>query len=287
MPPYKEKGEKYITLGRNAEGSVVVMQIGVGSHIDRPNDCGAVGGWGTTGELNDNGQKQGRPEKPTTPTATLEQTGGIDTAQTLAGKPMGDARADLDQAADEENQPTDPCRGFLECLKPSNIDQTRLQDITVTASEETKQAARNYGPMFVVPEQQAKNEILKYLAEGDSGAIYITSGNAGAKYGSSSGDLDYGRGKPPGNTAAIIHGHIPGKSDGLVDSLKAGYQGDAQTLLTSTPRPNFTVYEGRIGVHEVVGGVVTFTMVQGSMTSHERTEIQRNLDKQQRFFYAK
>jgi RHS repeat-associated protein len=98
---------------------------------------------------------------------------------------------------------------------------------------------------------------------------------------SSNDDSDEATASVPGDAQAVAHGHVDGRSDGLVDS---GTPGDSQSQTLKRPLPNYTVSEGRVGVHEVVDGRAQFRMVDGQMTPDEERQIQANLNEQQRQF---
>lgn len=71
--------------------------------------------------------------------------------------------------------------------------------------------------------------------------------------------------KPEG-AAAVIHGHIDGRSDGVVSPADAG------PLRSNVP--NGVVSEGRVGVTEIINGRLQFRMLEGTMTSHEWRALQ-------------
>jgi hypothetical protein len=103
-----------------------------------------------------------------------------------------------------------------------------------------------------------------------------------ARTGSSS-TSDNARATPQPGDIAVLHGHIPGQSEGMQDDTRGGRSlGDAQPLTKGLT--NGTVLDNRLGVHEAVNGVLQFRMVDGRMTSTERRDIQRSLNQEQRIF---
>lgn len=58
--------------------------------------------------------------------------------------------------------------------------------------------------------------------------------------------------------------------------------GDSQPLTKGLT--NGTVLGNRLGVHEVVNGTLQFRMIDGTMTSQERRDMQQNLNDEQRIF---
>ena len=89
----------------------------------------------------------------------------------------------------------------------------------------------------------------------------------------------------PSDAAAVIHGHIDNRSEGVVDAKRGA--GDTQSLTLKHPIPNYTVSQGRVGVHEVVGGRAQFRMVDGQLSPSEQKQIQQNLDREQQEFQGK
>jgi len=77
---------------------------------------------------------------------------------------------------------------------------------------------------------------------------------------------------------AVLHGHIDGRTDGLISP------GDAGSLRSGLP--NGVVSLGRVGVTEIVNGRLQFRMLEGKMTPHEVRELQKSLDNQQRQFMS-
>ena len=80
--------------------------------------------------------------------------------------------------------------------------------------------------------------------------------------------------KIPADAEAVIHGHIDGRSDGVISPA------DAAPLRQGLP--NGVVSEGRVGVTEIISGRLQFRMLDGRMTQHESHELQKSLDRQQR-----
>ncbi len=87
---------------------------------------------------------------------------------------------------------------------------------------------------------------------------------------------------PPPGAIAVIHGHITNRSDGMIDDVKG--PGDAQSLTLRKPMPNYTVSEGRVGVHEVVHGRLQFRMLEGTLSKHEIESLKTNLNREQQLF---
>lgn len=78
-----------------------------------------------------------------------------------------------------------------------------------------------------------------------------------------------------------MHGHIEGRSDGLVDDGRG--LGDTQPLKGGLT--NHTIHGTRTGVHEIVEGRLQFRMTEGRMSSSEQRQLQENLNRQQEEFY--
>lgn len=91
----------------------------------------------------------------------------------------------------------------------------------------------------------------------------------------------------PQNAMGVIHGHIDGgsnKSNGMVDApkLNGGY-GDTQSLKVGIPTA--TVSQGQVGWHEINNGQLQFSYPQGAMNGSQETQMQRNLNNQQKLFH--
>ena len=92
----------------------------------------------------------------------------------------------------------------------------------------------------------------------------------------------------PANADFVIHGHIdsgPHKSDGMVDdpSSNGGY-GDTMSLSFANPKPNITVSNGQMGVHQIRNGQLEFRAPASAMTKSQRRKIQNNLNISQELF---
>jgi hypothetical protein len=96
----------------------------------------------------------------------------------------------------------------------------------------------------------------------------------------------------PGIPIFGMHGHIEKRRDGsdgdegMVDELfdSQGY-GDTQSLMTERGSiPMATIYGGKIGWHEMIGGQLIFTMPRDAQTSAQRSALQDHLNKAQKKF---
>lgn len=94
--------------------------------------------------------------------------------------------------------------------------------------------------------------------------------------------------KVPAGAMAVAHGHIesgPNRSNGMVDDPKSnGGYGDMQSLRPGVELPNATVYNGQVGWHELKNGQATFSYPNGAMTSSQASQMQRNLNNEQKLF---
>ena len=92
--------------------------------------------------------------------------------------------------------------------------------------------------------------------------------------------------KPP-NAAWIAHGHLEDANSFVdVPSMAKGF-GDAHSLSSSKPIPNFTLFNGQAGWHDLDNGRLRFTYPSGSMTPAQIEQLQRNLDEEQVRLYRK
>jgi len=111
---------------------------------------------------------------------------------------------------------------------------------------------------FVTPTEEGGQKVE--LAEGSTTRATARTNTASAKV--------------PEGAEAVIHGHIDGRSDGVISPA------DAAPLRHGLA--NGVVSEDRVGVTEVVSGRLQFRMLDGRMTQREARELQKSLDKQQR-----
>ncbi|WCM27195.1 hypothetical protein NDN01_24965 [Sphingomonas sp. QA11] len=157
-------------------------------------------------------------------------------------------------------------------------DLPRLARRTIVATPEMKTAAEaNIGNLKV---NAGEEEILAfgYLMPDGRIEVRVARGKAG--------NLTY-RGRPsgPGKVLFGIHGHPSGDgSDGMVDapSENDGY-GDTDALFKRSI-PMATVYNGKIGWHEMVEGQLIFTAPQEIVSAQQRRSLQGNLDRSQQLF---
>ncbi|MES2452517.1 MAG: hypothetical protein V4610_18350 [Pseudomonadota bacterium] len=157
-------------------------------------------------------------------------------------------------------------------------DVPRLARRTIVATPEMKTAAAvNVGKLKV---NASEKEILAfgYLMPDGRIEVRVARGKPG--------DLTY-RGRPsgPGKVLFGIHGHPSDDgSDGMVDapSKNHGY-GDTDALFKSSI-PMATVYNGKIGWHEMVEGQLIFTAPRGIVSAQQRRSLQNNLDRSQQLF---
>ena len=127
----------------------------------------------------------------------------------------------------------------------------------------------------------ATSEKIGFL-NGDKNGTITYRNPTDARTGSTSTQDNARATKQPGDVA-VIHGHIPGQSQGMQDDPQRGRSlGDSQPLTKGLT--NGTVLGNRLGVHEVVNGTLQFRMIDGTMTSQERRDMQRNLNDEQRIF---
>jgi len=90
----------------------------------------------------------------------------------------------------------------------------------------------------------------------------------------------------PQGAQAVVHGHIdkgPDKSNGMVDDPKSnGGYGDTQALKANLPVA--TISQGQVGWHEINGGQLQFTYPQGALSGSQTTQMQTNLNNEQKLF---
>ena len=153
---------------------------------------------------------------------------------------------------------------------------------TATASAETR-AAVNSGKSTVVV-KSGSNEKLAFAVKGADGKTTVQPASNTKTARTSTGNT--ASATIPQGAVAAVHGHIDGgsdASDGMVDDpgSNGGY-GDTQPLKAGLP--NATVSNGQVGWHEIVNGQLQFTYPGGAMSSSQQSQMQQNLNTEQKLF---
>jgi uncharacterized protein RhaS with RHS repeats len=207
----------------------------------------------------------------------------------LSGDPVGFATggvAYFNRYAYTANDPVNmvdpdgrsPCPGSERntCIQADTFKEERSGGQDVALSPQTEAAA--IAGMGAVAVTSGTTEKLGFVVQDASGNESVSV--AGDATTSSTSTVDSASAGIPEGATAVIHGHIDGRSDGLIDDTRG--LGDAQPLTQGLP--NVTVSEGRSGARELVGGRLQFRMLSGTMTGRERRQLQRNLNRQQKTF---
>lgn len=195
------------------------------------------------------------------------------------------ARETVDATACVANDPvnhTDPTG--MTCDRQGTIctsDVTPRSPTTTVQNTPTMDRAMHDNARSVRVSSSSTTEKIGFI-KGDKNGAEIFRNPSDTMTGSSS-TSDNARATPQPDDIAVLHGHIPGQSEGMQHDTRGGRSlEDAQPLRRGLT--NGTVLENRLGVHEVVNGVLQFRMVDERMTSQERRDMQQNLNQEQRIF---
>ena len=168
----------------------------------------------------------------------------------------------------------DTCPGSTKsgCIRSDSYTDSRTTGQTIRSSERTDRAMVAGKNAVAVREGGTKEKVG--FVKSDSVQVASDATTASRR------GVDSATATIPKGADAVIHGHIDGRSDGVI-SDKRGI-GDAGPLKSGLP--NGVVSEGRVGVTEIVNGRLQFRMIDGTMTPREIREVQRNMDRQQNYF---
>lgn len=156
------------------------------------------------------------------------------------------------------------------CIQADTYDSSRSTGQTSQASTSVGNAMVSQKGVVAVKEGGSVEKIGFVVAtEGGDHKVELASNATTA----STATTDSASAAVPKGAEAVIHGHIDGRTDGVVSPA------DAAPLKQGLP--NGVVSTGRVGVTEIVGGRLQFRMLNGRMTSREIRLQQRSLDRQQ------
>jgi RHS repeat-associated protein len=162
------------------------------------------------------------------------------------------------------------------CLQAdlSPAQAARQGDRTITLSPALGTLVVDNKSMVAVRKGEPQVEKLGFVVvNGDGQATAQRAANATT---TQSATKDTASAKVPEGAVAVMHGHIDGRSDGVVSDTKG--IGDFGPLM-SPGIPNVVVSLGRVGVSELASGNLQFRMIEGSMTPREVRLQQENLNR--------
>jgi RHS repeat-associated protein len=170
--------------------------------------------------------------------------------------------------------------GIITCTADTFV-ATRSNGQTTTPTQEERTATANGASAVAVT--SGEDEKIGFLRPSATGQMSVQPAASSTTRSTRSGDT--ARSEVPSGARAVVHGHIDGTSDGMVDdpSLNGGY-GDTLSLAFGTPIPTATVSEGQVGWHTIVDGQLTFDAPASAVTRDQQRAIQRNLNTAQRRF---
>lgn len=176
---------------------------------------------------------------------------------------------------DPDGRGTCPGSKRGECIQSDTYDANRSNGQTTQASSAVAQTMVSQKGVVAVPKGGTKEKIAFVKGDGNGGHKAELASDATT---GSTSRTDSATATVPEGAEAVLHGHIDGRTDGVVSP------GDAGPLKSGLP--NGVVSEGRVGVTEIVNGQLQFRMLDGKMTPHEIKALQKSLDKQQIQFMA-
>jgi RHS repeat-associated protein len=148
-----------------------------------------------------------------------------------------------------------------------------------TAPTQEQRAATQQGASSVAVTSGNKEKV-GFLRPGTGNAASVQPAASVTTGSTRTGDT--ARSEVPADALAVVHGHIDGTSDGMVDDpgSNGGY-GDTLSLSFASPIPTATVSDGQVGWHTIVGGQLTFDAPASAVTRDQQRSIQRNLNRSQ------
>ena len=165
-------------------------------------------------------------------------------------------------------------------LYPRNYEPTRSSGVSAVATWPMIDAAMA-NRRRMAPDGSGKERVILGLPDGAGGYTVV----APKVRTRSSATADTATYTPSPGTAWGGHGHLE-NANGFIDAPSENRGlGDASTLKRSTPYPNFTLFNGKLGWHDQDNGRLRFTFPNGSMTRGDIARMLDNLDEEQKQFY--
>lgn len=169
---------------------------------------------------------------------------------------------------DPDGRAACPGTSKLVCIQADTFKPEISSGKTVEASSEV--AAVMVAEKSVVAVTSGSQEKMGFVVKIDGSLKVQAASDAKTN---SDAKTDSASAVKPEGALAVVHGHIDGRSDGVISPA------DASPLKSNLP--NGVVSTGRVGVTEMIQGRLQFRMLEGKMSQHEAKEQQRNLDRQQ------
>ncbi|WP_115559879.1 MULTISPECIES: RHS repeat domain-containing protein [Xanthomonas] len=169
---------------------------------------------------------------------------------------------------DPDGRAACPGTSKLVCIQADTFKSESSSGKTVEASTEV--AGVMVAEKGVVAVTSGSQEKMGFVVKVDGALKVQVAGDAKTN---SDAKTDSASAVKPEGALAVVHGHIDGRSDGVISPA------DASPLKSNLP--NGVVSTGRVGVTELIQGRLQFRMLEGKMTQHEAKAQQRNLDRQQ------
>jgi len=163
------------------------------------------------------------------------------------------------------------------CIESARFDPSRSSGKNVTGTPDMDKAVSNQ-KRVVQTKPGARSEPLASLNEQKDGSLKVQL--IGGATNESGGDADKARGRPPGSSKAIVHGHT---SRTVADDAYS--IGDANPL-KKISQPDYAVsQDGRVMIQELENGRYQVRMISGEMTDAEIKYYTETTTKRQEIFY--
>lgn len=169
---------------------------------------------------------------------------------------------------DPDGRSACPGTSKTKCIQADTYKAAQSNGKTIQASPEVAKTMVDQKSSVAVT--SGTKEKIAFVVKGEDGLTVQVAQDATTN---STSRTDSASAAKPKGALAVLHGHIDGRSDGVISPADAGPL--RQGL------PNGVVSTGRVGVSELVDGRLQFRMLEGRMSPHEFKELQKSLDKQQ------
>jgi RHS repeat-associated protein len=158
------------------------------------------------------------------------------------------------------------------CIQADVTNPSRLSGRNVVATQAVANAMVAGKNLVAVRKTDPQREKVGFVVPDSDGTSEVVRANNAST--TSEIGRDTATATPPSDAQAIIHGHIDGRSDGVISDTR----GIGDFAAVARGLPNGVVSNGRVGVNELVNGVPQLRMLQGAMSPHEIQASQANLN---------
>lgn len=193
----------------------------------------------------------------------------------FAGNPYAYALNNPYSNTDPDGRSACPGQSPSICLRadvPAGA-ESRVSSRSVVVSDQVASAMVAGKSVVAVRRSDARVEKIGWVVPGSNGASKVV--RADSVTTTSDAYKDTATAIPPADAQAVIHGHIDGRSNGVVSDTNG--IGDFQAVKANLP--NGVVSQGRVGVNELSNGLPQMRMLSGAMSTREQALTQDNLNR--------